>query len=150
MDDAFACDRLHWRKYGVRGTHDILNSINGGVDLVSYLGHLNPNKWSLSNLLNSTHIAALLNSSKPTIVLQWGCYGGMYIVTVGSTSEAFVSRNAVGAAASFGATELTSVSSDTLLAAEVYERIGVPGVTIGEAVLQAKQDLANDQNGAMT
>ena len=46
-----------------------------------------------------------------------------------------------GAAAVLGAATLTEAVSERKLGEEVFRRIGVPGMTIGRAVLEAKQAL---------
>ncbi len=125
------------------------NTINNGVDLVSYFGHANPNRWTFSGLYSTTNVDAPENDGNPTIVLQWSCWSALFTnPDQTSMSEAFLRADSRGAAAASGATGLTSVSTDILLANQVFPRIGVPGTTIGEALLEAKQAIAGSSPGS--
>jgi hypothetical protein len=121
----------------------LIDSINSGAGLVSYVGHSGPTIWTFAGLLNSGDVAALTNAGKPTVVFQWGCWTNYYAhPTIVSMGNAFMTSGDNGAAAVLGATTLTLADSEEKLAPLVMSRVAQPGMTIGAAVTAAKQELA--------
>ncbi len=135
------------------GTEDardvIIDSINGqlgegnGVALVSYVGHSGPSDWSFQGLFGENEARSLQNYGRPTVVTQWGCWNTYYVAPSEDTmGHAFMLGGDGGAAAVLGASTLTQAVSERKMALELYSRMLTPGVTLGQAVLEAKKAFA--------
>ena len=124
----------------------LIETINGGVGLVNYFGHSNPDRWTFDGLFATTDIAQLTNTEVPSAVLQYGCWSSYYIhPDYDSMSEALLLADS-GAAIVLGATNLTTVSSDVVLGNRLSPLLVTPNKTVGEAILEAKQALGNGAN----
>jgi len=122
----------------------LTNEINSGVSMVSYFGHSGPSTWSFDHLLGKSDVEGLSNNNLSTVVIQWGCWNAYHVSANASTMahKFLVKEN--GAAAVLGASTLTKVNSDRALGKLFVPLASQPGVTIGEALLQAKQQLAEE------
>lgn len=121
----------------------VMSSLNNGVAFAQYFGHSSYNVWSFSILFASPHAMQLTNAGRPAVVAQWGCWNTYYVhPTVNTLGHALMVAGDKGAAAVLGATALTDSESDIELGERYLPRIVQPGATIGDALLAAKQDLA--------
>lgn len=128
----------------------LLDSLNSGVALTNYFGHSGPTMWTFLGLFNTTYAANLTNSGRPTVVNQWGCWNTYHVTPAYNTlAHVFMLSGDRGAAAVLGSATLTQSSSDKALGQLMTPLLAQPGVTIGEAIWQAKQQLAL-QNGTFT
>lgn len=131
---------------GGQAAHDkVIDGINNGVLVAAYIGHSSQQQWSRSDppLFVATEIAGLTNIDKPTLVTQWGCWNTYFVDPAGnSMADQFLSGGLQGAVTVLGASSLTSSEGERLLGIELSKRMFNPGMTIGEAVTQAKQALA--------
>lgn len=131
---------------GQQQAHDkLINLINQGVSVVSYIGHSSQQSWAYTSppMLRAVEVASLTNVGKPTVVTQWGCWNTYFVDISGNTmSDAFLLTKDVGAATVLGASTLTTSSGERALGIELNKRLYNEGVTIGEAVIQAKRALA--------
>jgi hypothetical protein len=128
----------------------LIDAMNNGTALVSYVGHSGPSQWSLHNLFSSTDAAGLTNAGKPTVVSQWGCWTTYFVDPSNNTlAHKFLLSGDRGAAAVMGATTLTFQSSEAKLGNLMMGRLTTPGMTIGEAMLAAKHDLAVQYPGLL-
>ena len=125
--------------------HDkIIAGINAGVSVVSYIGHSAPDRWSSSpTLLHSSEISQFTNIDKPHVAIQWGCWNTYFVDPSGNNmADQFLLAGKMGAVAVLGASTLTTSIEERayglLLNGYLYDE----GMTIGEAVLRAKQDLS--------
>jgi hypothetical protein len=126
---------------GARGA--LIDAVNAGVALTSFVGHSGPTVWTFSGLFNATDASALTNIARPTIVSQWGCWNAYYVApTFDTLGHKFMLSGNQGAAAVLGASTLTEVDSDRALGYLLTPRLLEPGMTIGRAVLEAKRELA--------
>jgi hypothetical protein len=129
---------------GAKGAFGALvGEINMGVALTQYVGHSSPTLWSYSPLFRASDVAKLFNNGLPTVVVQWGCWNTYYVdpryTTLGHT---FLLQGDRGAAAVMGATGLANIQSEQALGERLLPYLTQPGKTIGEAVQQAKRDIA--------
>ena len=77
------------------------------------------------------------------VVTQWGCWNNYYVAPNYNTlAHGFLVSGEQGAAAVLGATSLSYSTSEERLGAELMPLLLTPNVTIGEAVQQAKANLA--------
>lgn len=121
----------------------LLDSINNGVALTSYFGHSGPDSWTFAGLFNASDAANLTNADRPTIVTQYGCWNTYFVEPAADTlSHAFMLHNGGGAAAVLGASTITESTSDQALGERLIPRLSQPGMTIGQAIQEAKSDLA--------
>ena len=99
--------------------------------------------WSFENLLTVDDAEVLTNAGRPTVVTQWGCWNAYYVAPqYDSLSTKLLLSGDRGAAAALGAVTLTTDRSDLALGKRLMPLLATPGMTLGEAVLQAKVDLA--------
>jgi hypothetical protein len=121
----------------------VIDSLNNGVAFAQYFGHSSYNVWSFSILFASPHAMRLQNAGRPAVVAQWGCWNTYYVhPTINTLGHALMVGGEQGAAAVLGATALTDSESDIALGERYLPRIVQPGATIGDALLAAKRDLA--------
>lgn len=121
----------------------VIGSLNSGVAFAQYFGHSSYNVWSFSILFASPHAMQLHNAGRPAVVAQWGCWNTYYVhPTINTLGHALMVAGDKGAAAVLGATALTDSQSDIELGQRYLPRIVQPGATIGDALLAAKRDLA--------
>jgi uncharacterized repeat protein (TIGR01451 family) len=121
-------------------------AINRGVALTSYFGHSGPTVWSFDNLFHASDAALLENHRAPTVVTQWGCWNNYYVEPTNNTiGHALLLSGDQGAAAVLGASTLTLSDSDQALGELFLPRLVEPGMTIGEALQEAKRDLVSSE-----
>ncbi|HEY5158634.1 MAG TPA: C25 family cysteine peptidase, partial [Anaerolineales bacterium] len=121
----------------------LLAAMNRGTALVTFTGHSGPASWTFSNLFNVNDAAALTNAGKPFVVVQWGCWNTYYVDPVNNyLVQKFLFSGDRGAAAVLGASTLTDSASEDLLGELLIPRMVKPGMTIGQALQDAKSELA--------
>ncbi len=124
----------------------LIDAVNGGAALTNYFGHSGPTVWSFSGLFSAGDAAALTNHGRPTVVSQWGCWNTYHVSpTFNTLGHKLLLSGDQGAAAVMGASTLTEASSDRALGLVLTPMLTEPGMTIGRAVLEAKQQLASSQ-----
>jgi hypothetical protein len=124
----------------------LLSAATAGADMIHFLGHSSPSTWTFPapGLITPTELfaGALSSAVRPTIVTQWGCWNS-YLAAPGNDSLGHAWLLGPGAAvAVIGATSLTDVNHDVFLSYRLLDRWNAPGARIGDALLQAKRDLA--------
>ncbi len=122
---------------------NLIASMNEGPALASFVGHSDTDVWTFDPLFSSEDAAALTNYDKPMVVTQWGCFntyyvGGEYV----SLGDNFLLKPNIGAAAVTGATTITYANSERELGKLLMPRLVQSGVSIGEAMQDAKVELA--------
>lgn len=124
-------------------------AINAGVSVVNFIGHSSHRRWSFSTppMLRSTQIELLTNIGKPALVTQWGCWNSYFVDPAGNTmADEFLLGGENGAATVLGASTLTTSAGERALGVELNKIMYNQGITIGEAVVQAKQALAQRED----
>jgi hypothetical protein len=144
MPADWVMENAHMDDLGVAAARtQLLDAMNRGTALVTYTGHSSPTVWSTSNLFTTSDAAALTNVGKPFVAVQWGCWNTYYVDPVNNyLVQKFLFSGENGAAAVFGATTLTYLLDEKLLAAQLMPRLATPGMTIGQALQDAKSQLA--------
>ncbi len=126
-----------------------LRAMNAGVSVVNFIGHSSHRRWSFSTppMLLSSQIAGLTNVGKPALVTQWGCWNSYFVDPAGNTmADEFLLGGENGAATVLGASTLTSSAEERALGVELNKRMYDQGVTIGDAVVQAKKAVAERED----
>ena len=143
-------DRAYVDDAGVAPARTVLfNAMNSGYSLINYLGHSGPDRWTFVGLLTQSDLATLTNQGNPFITVQWGCYNSWFQSTTRSSNRLvhnFLTMGDYGAVAAMGSIALTYVSSDVRLSNALTPKLSVPGITIGDALLQAKREVAQTVN----
>ena len=121
----------------------LIAAMNNGTALVSFTGHSSASMWTYNGLFNTTNAAALTNAGKPFVVVQWGCWNTYYVDPANNyLVQSFLFSGDNGAAAVFGAATLTDSDSERLLGQLLMPRLASPGMPMGQALLDAKTELA--------
>jgi hypothetical protein len=117
--------------------------VNAGSSMLGFVGHSGPTMWTYRGLFNTTDAVGLTNEGRPTLVSQWGCWNSYYVEPRYNTlAHTFLVAGTQGAAAVLGTTTISEDTSQRLLGAALIPWLTEPGVTIGDALLQAKQQVA--------
>ena len=119
--------------------------MNAGVSVVEYIGHSSEFIWAFTTppMLTLNEIPNLTNVGKPAVVSQWGCWNTYYVAPDGFTmGDRFMLGGEHGAVAVLGASTLTTSEGERGLGLELNRRMFNDGVTIGDALISAKQALA--------
>jgi hypothetical protein len=118
-------------------------AMNRGTALVTYTGHSGPREWTFQGLFNTTYAANLTNAGRPFVVLQWGCWNTYYVDPVNQyLVQSLLFSGDRGAAAVLGASTLTDAGSEQLLGQLLTPRLAIQGMTVGQALQDAKVELA--------
>jgi len=121
----------------------LIDSINSGRALTSFFGHSSFGKWTFSGLFNLTDAQNLTNFGLPTVVTQYGCWNTYFVdPSLNTLGHKFLLSGLNGAAAVTGPTSLTDAGSDRVLG-NILLRNLFEGQSIGEAIKNAKQDMAS-------
>jgi hypothetical protein len=128
---------------------ELFAGIAAGSGLTSYVGHSGPTSWGSSVKPVSSHlfkiadVSLLTNSGLPTVVTQLGCWNTYY---ASPRTESLGPRLLLvadkGAAAVLGAATLTQDANGNRFGSLLTPRLVAPGATLGDAIWQAKRDLA--------
>jgi len=124
----------------------LLEELDAGASLVSYVGHSGPAVWSFQGLFDVDDAESLENTGRPSVVTQWGCWNTYFVSpTNDSLAHALLLSGDRGAAAVLGATTLTQSASERALGSRFFTALATSGTPIGAALRDAKQDLAITQ-----
>ncbi|MBN1428633.1 MAG: hypothetical protein JXB07_09610 [Anaerolineae bacterium] len=122
----------------------LMNSINQGVALTNFVGHSSYTRWTFQGLFGLNEADRLTNAGRPTVVSQWGCWNTYYVSPVYTTlADKLLLSGDRGAAAVMGSTTLTWANSESAYGRLLMRYLTQPGTTLGDAMLQAKNDLAS-------
>ncbi len=126
----------------------LLESMNRGTALVTYMGHADSKVWTYSGLFDTADAAALTNYGRPFVAVQWGCWT-IYDLDPSNASLAhsLLFSGDQGAVAVLGATTLTGVGTQAYLGQLLTPRLATPGMSIGQAVRDAKLEFAQFHPG---
>ena len=135
---------LHLDYLGVSTARaQLLEAMNRGTSLVTFTGHINPTAWTNSSLFTNGTAAELTNAGRPFVAVQWGCWGNYYVHPSRIyLAQALLFSGDRGAAATMGATTLLHTNSIARLSVLLTPRVATPGMTVGQAVQDAKAELA--------
>jgi uncharacterized repeat protein (TIGR01451 family) len=122
---------------------NLFAAMNQGTALVNYTGHSGPADWTFSGLFNQSDISKLTNSGRPFVVVQWGCWNTYHVYpNYNFLVQNFLFTGDNGAVAVLGATSLSTVDSEELLGKILTPKLATPGMTLGQAIQDAKVQLS--------
>jgi hypothetical protein len=121
----------------------LLAAMNAGTAMVTFTGHSAPIEWSFSDLFDNNYAAGLTNAGKPFVVVQWGCWNTYVVDPVNNyLVQGLLFSGDKGAAAVLGATTVVNASSEQQLGGLLTPRMAIAGMPIGQALQEAKSELA--------
>ena len=104
LPSTMAAKRVYLSSYSstAAATQDIIDGIDAGMMVTTYVGHGNVTLWAAERLFQSDNVADLSNGSKLTFVLGFDCLNGWFAYPYSySLSETFVGTKGKGAIAFF-------------------------------------------------
>ncbi len=122
----------------------VLDRLNTGASLVSYVGHSAPIQWSTSDqvVLHRDQVDALTGGGVSDLVVQWGCWNSYFVSPNADTmAHAFLLSPNKGAAGVIGVSALTGAEAHQALGNALYPFLA-PGTRVGDALRSAKTALA--------
>jgi len=121
----------------------LFHDIDQGVSLTTFIGHSGLTHWTFAGLFGVDDVAALDNDGAPTVVMQWGCWNTYHVEPHFNTlGHRWLLTPGKGAATVLGSATLLETSSADALSERLAPLLSQPGMTLGDAVTAAKQDLA--------
>lgn len=118
--------------------------IDAGQSLTIFAGHGSPTRWSNQNLFVWNNITELENMGDPTQVATLACYTTYYqSPSTNSLAHQFLFDEA-GAVSINGAAVLGSIRGNEFLLNDALSSM-MEGVSMGEAVMLAKQKMLDEQ-----
>ncbi|MBB6086915.1 C25 family cysteine peptidase [Wenzhouxiangella marina] len=123
----------------------MMSALNRGSRMVAYFGHGAPTLWSREQLLQSNQVGSVVaNASMSPIVTEFGCWGGYFVAPEFNTmSHAWMNSGPRGAVAVLSSSGLTEHASDLHMALALLPRLQQPGARLGDALREAKIELAS-------
>lgn len=116
--------------------------MNAGVPLVSFVGHSSASVWDFDPVLRWQDVDAFTNAGRPSLVTQWGCWSSYYVEpNYECMSGRMMNVQSVGAAATIGASTLTSEASHRRLGQLFFQQVSAGVPRLGDAFLRAKRAL---------
>jgi len=123
----------------------LITAFNSGPALVSFVGHSGPTVWSFQSLFANQDADALTNTQNPSLVMQLGCWNSYHVAPAYDTlAHRLLLAGPQGAAALLGSATVSKSSSDFLIGPAFTTRIFLPGKTVGEAMIEAKREVAKN------
>jgi hypothetical protein len=121
----------------------LLNALNDGTKLVSYVGHSAMGQWDTLPLLRWQDVDGLTNAGAPNLITAWGCWNSYFVEpNIESLAARLLREPDAGAAGAIGATTLTSEPSHQALGVLFFEQVNAGASRVGDALHAAKQALA--------
>jgi hypothetical protein len=145
-------DTIHVDEAGLEDAKTrLLDELNIGGTLVSYVGHSSHGIWGLNpqtGVLFDTKEARELTNSQPHVVTQWGCWNTYFVHPTTETMANTLLFQDGGAAAVMGATALTDLGLLQGLGENFFEQMANEP-TLGEALLAAQRQYAGERPGVV-
>lgn len=154
LPQSWNLDRVYQDQLGLGAARQsLVRALNDGRSVVSYIGHSGPTRWTFDPLLDISQVLGnssnpalpnLLPSANQPIVMQFACWTTYFVSPAQNTmAQALLLSPGRGASAVLGATVLMEQRSHERMAGAMAGHL-LPGVRIGDAMLAAKAELAND------
>ena len=118
---------------------DIIDAMNSGSLLVTYIGHASVEIWA-NGVFSSSDAMALTNGDRLPVVVALNCLNGYFhdVYTL-SLAEALMKAPNGGAVAVWASSTLTEPDQQALMGHELFSNLfSVPNLTLGQAVARAK------------
>ena len=118
--------------------------MNGGLSLLSYVGHGGAGVWASENVLNAFDPPSLLDQSQQPLMLTMNCLNGYFVQpNLESLAEAFLKEEGRGTIAAFSPSGLSLDGPAHVFHRALMDEIVNGGhERLGDAVLAAQQTYA--------
>ncbi len=128
----------------IRFTRETLEAkINEGLDVLSFAGHASFGFWGFNGIVDTNFVKSLNNAGKPIVVMPLACYTSNYEnPSINTLAHQWLFAGEQGAAAIHGASVLGEYRENAIFA-ERYLRQVQSSKTIGEAIMNAKNEMAS-------
>jgi hypothetical protein len=135
---------LHIRELGAGTRPAILDAMNDGLSLLSYVGHGGAAVWASENVLNSFDPPSLLAQGEQPLMLTMNCLNGYFVQpNHDALAEAFLKAEGRGTIAAFSPSGLSlDGPAHVFHRALVNELVNGGHARLGDAVLAAQQAYA--------
>lgn len=142
-------ESLHMNDLGISATKSqLLTAMNRGTTLVNFNGHSSSTAWTYQDVFTIADAAALTNTGNPFVAVQWGCWNTYNVDPQhNNLAHVLLLSGDNGAVAVVGGTTLVYLLSEQLLGPMLMSRLTTPGMPIGQAIQDAKAQLAQDDPG---
>ncbi|MEJ2710515.1 MAG: C25 family cysteine peptidase, partial [Anaerolineales bacterium] len=127
----------------------ILDGFNQDNFMIAYFGHGSVNMWGKDRLFTTADVASLSNHAHLPVVLNMTCLNGLFThPQVESMAEALLWQPQAGAVAVLAPTSLTLPTDQSFLSTPLVQALQEQaGVTLGEALLQARRQVPQHDPG---
>ena len=129
----------------------VVDQINQGAGLVAYFGHGSINMWGKDRLFSTDDVANLNNVDRYPVMINMTCLNGLFThPKVESLAEAMLWQPQAGAVAVLAPTSLTLPTDQSFLSKPLIEALLYqPDTTLGEALLAARRQIAENNTGSL-
>ena len=122
-------------------TADLLEELQRGYLLVSYLGHSDYDYWDFGPLFHRADVASLPFGSPPFVVTQWGCWNSYFVaITIETMAHALLLTEGKGAASLIGSSSLTSLAAHDAIGQQFFDALSHGPIALGDALLRAQRE----------
>jgi hypothetical protein len=150
MPAGWSAERAYLEGGTAQAKASLLANLNAGVAFANWMGHSGNTAWSMQSIFSATEASQLTNYGRPTVVSQWGCWNTYYVSPRYDTlGHKLLLTGDQGAAAVLGSATLSDADSQGRLAELVTPLLLAPGTTLGDAMVQAKRQLAASHPGRL-
>jgi hypothetical protein len=120
---------------------DLIDQLQQGYPLVSYLGHSDFDFWDFGPLFHRNDIASLATGHPPFVVTQWGCWNSYFVaITLDTLAHALLLTEGKGAASLIGSSSVTSLTAHEAIGRRFFDALSQGPIALGDALLRAQRD----------
>ena len=120
---------------------DLIDQLQLGYPLVSYLGHSDYDYWDFGPLFRRTDIASLAAGHPPFVVTQWGCWNSYFIaINFDTMAHGLLLTEGRGAASLIGTSSRTSLTAHDAIGRRFFGALSEGPIALGDALLRAQRE----------
>lgn len=124
----------------------VLQSIDQGVGLITYVGHGSMNVWAQEKILRTEDATGLDNDALPFMMTMTCLVGYFHHPQAISMGEELLFNPQGGVVAALVPTSESLASDQSELASSIYTHLFGDSPTVGEAIMRGKQDLSAERD----
>jgi hypothetical protein len=130
---------------------DVLDALQQGSAFIAYTGHSSVHFWAEENFFHINQVKTLQNGEQRPIIAEMTCLTSAFqLPSLDTLDESLVRHAGGGAIATWGPTGLGLASSHQELASSLLQDLlGSSRPTLGNAILQAKLNLAAEPSSSV-
>ncbi|MCD6335795.1 MAG: T9SS type A sorting domain-containing protein [Candidatus Latescibacteria bacterium] len=130
------------------GTQDLIDTIDEGVSLITFLGHGGGAIWSDASLMRFGDVKRLHNAKRLPFILSFTCFTGAFDEARGSLGEEFLAAANRGAIGFLGSSGLGWVWNDYWFAQSLmFALFQEENETLGSSIAAGKIDFLSKHSG---